>query len=151
MFFLWRESKVCVRALVLHFHHTCRFFVWPEVCVLLVRLMFVLQLNFLTTCAYFAASLCRCVRKNARQATVACVYVWVWRIRWKCQKPTTECGRGILAQAGHQMSEPARWTSDTFFNLKLKNRIWASRNKPSEGGNPAPITNWSQYIKQMNQ
>lgn len=54
---------MCVRALVLHFHHTCRFFVWPEVCALLVRLMFVFRLNLLTTCTYFAASLCQCVQK----------------------------------------------------------------------------------------
>lgn len=31
------------------------------------------------------------------------------------KKPTPECDRGILAQAGHQMSEPAQRTSDTFF------------------------------------
>lgn len=52
----WEQGVcVCVRALVLHFHHTCRFFVWPEVCALLVRLMFVFQLNFLTTCADFVS------------------------------------------------------------------------------------------------
>lgn len=50
-------------ALVLHFHHTHRLYVRPEVCALLVRLIFVFQLHLLTTCTYFSAFLCQGVQK----------------------------------------------------------------------------------------
>lgn len=97
-------------------------------------------MHFTTICLYVCVS----VYKNVWHAIV-CVYLCVGvcneqRIQVQRQKHTPECSGGILAQTGHQMSEQCRNLLSgpvTLFFLKSRaeNRIWASRNKLSEGLN----------------